>query len=515
MPARPPDRQPEHERTAVLRADGLVKRFGVTTALDHAAFAVGAGEVVGLVGANGAGKSSLVKVLSGALTPDAGEIAVGGRTLRALTPRLAQRLGIATIYQDPSLVPTLGLAENIVLGREPSRAHVALARRREREAARRCLERVGLADERGLTAGDLAPAGQQLLEIAKALHRESRLVIMDEPTAALGEAESARLFEVIGSLTEAGVAVVYISHRLDEVLELSDRVVVMRDGRDVLDARAEGLDEDALVRHMIGHDVARLEVAARARGAVALRVRGLGQGQRIRDVSFEVHEGEVLGITGLVGSGRSRLARIVFGAERADRGEMTLFGAAYDPHGPRDAIRRGVGFVPEDRKRDALLMELAAAKNITLARPTTHGGLVRLGEERRAAMRWIDRLEVTPRSSAALPRQLSGGNQQKLVIARWLHAGARLVILDEPGQGVDIGAKEQILRAVRELAEQGRAVIVVSQELEELQQVADRVLVMRRGAIAGELRAAELTEERVVSLAMGAGGDGAGAATAA
>ncbi|MEZ5122710.1 MAG: ATP-binding cassette domain-containing protein [Solirubrobacterales bacterium] len=256
---------------------------------------------------------------------------------------------------------------------------------------------------------------------------------------------------------------------------------------------------------MIGHDVTRLEVDVRARGAVALSVRGLGQGQRVRDVTFDVHEGEVLGITGLVGSGRSRLARLVFGAERADRGEMTLFGAPYRPHGARDAIARGVGYAPEDRKRDALLMELSAAKNVTLARPVSRSGFVRMAAERRAAQRWIERLEVKPRSTAALPRQLSGGNQQKLVIGRWLHADSHLMILDEPGQGVDVGAKEQILRIVRELAEQGRAIIVVSQELEELQQVADRVLVMRRGAIAGELAAGELTEERVVSLAMGAG----------
>lgn len=496
---------PHGQREEVLRAEGLVKRFGATVALDHANFAVRAGEVVGLVGANGAGKSSLVKVLSGALVPDEGQVTIGGRTFRGAPPRVMQRLGIATIYQDPSLVPTLGLAENIVLGREPSRAHLALSRRRARDAARRCLERVGLSDRRGLTAGDLTPAGQQMLEIAKALHRESRVVFMDEPTAALGEVESRRLFEVIASLTDAGVAVVYISHRLDEVLDLSDRVVVMRDGREVFDAPAAGLDEHALVRQMIGHDVTRLEVDVRARGAVALSVRGLGQGQRVRDVTFDVHEGEVLGITGLVGSGRSRLARMIFGAERADRGEMTLFGEPFRPHGPRDAIARGVGYAPEDRKRDALLMELSAAKNVTLARPVSRSGFVRMAAERRAAQRWIERLEVKPRSTAALPRQLSGGNQQKLVIGRWLHADSRLMILDEPGQGVDVGAKEQILRIVRELAEQGRAIIVVSQELEELQQVADRVLVMRRGAIAGELAAGELTEERVVSLAMGAG----------
>ncbi len=486
----------------VLAAKGVVKRFGATTALDGADFEIRKGEVVGLVGANGAGKSSLVKVLSGALTPDEGEIRIGEEVRHGLTPRLAQRLGIATIYQEPSLVPTLGLVENIVLGREPTHGHALLARRSARLSARECLERVGLVDRIGMTAGDMSPAGQQMLEIAKALHRDSQVVIMDEPTAALGETESKRLFEVIHSLTEAGVAVIYISHRLDEVLDLSDRVFVMRDGKTVFAGEAEGQSETTLVRQMIGHDVTKIEAQARTRGELVLKVRGLGQGNRIHDVDFEIHRGEVLGITGLVGSGRSRLGRLLFGAERADRGEMELLGKPYRPHSPHAAIRRGVGFVPEDRKRDALLLDLGAAKNVTLAKPVSRLGLLRARAERKAAMKWIERLAVKPRSAVALPRFLSGGNQQKLVIARWLHTDAQLLILDEPGQGVDIDARAQILIALRELAAKGRAVIVISQELDELEEVADRVLVMRRGAIAGELSVDELDEERVLSLAI-------------
>lgn len=495
---------------AVLAAAGIVKRFGATTALDGADFEIAKGEVVGLVGANGAGKSSLVKILSGALRPDQGEIRIGGTVAQGLTPRSAQRLGVATIYQEPSLVPTLGLTENIVLGRERTHAHTVLARRSERQAARECLERVGLANRLGLTAGDLSPAGQQMLEIAKALHRDSRVVLMDEPTAALGETESQRLFEVIQALTADGVAIIYISHRLDEVLDLSDRVVVMRDGRTVFDGPAEGQSETTLVRHMIGHDVTKIAAQTRQRGDLVLSVRGLGQGNRIQDVSFDIHRGEILGITGLVGSGRSRLGRLIFGAERADRGEMLLFDKPYRPHSPHAAIRHGVGFVPEDRKRDALLLDLGAAKNVTLASPVSRFGMLRPRAERRIAMQWIERLAVKPRSTVALPRFLSGGNQQKLVIARWLHTDAQLLILDEPGQGVDIDARAQILVALRELAAKGRAVIVISQELDELEEVADRVLVMRRGAIAGELSVDELDEERVLSLAMVAGANGEG-----
>ncbi len=492
----------------VLSATGVVKRFGATVALDGADFEVGKGEIVGLVGANGAGKSTLIKILSGALQPDEGEIRIGDEVRHGLTPRIAQRLGVATIYQEPSLVPTLGLAENIVLGREPTHGHALLARRRERLSARECLERVGLTDRIGMTAGDLSPAGQQMLEIAKALHRDSRVVLMDEPTAALGETESLRLFEVIHSLTEAGVAVIYISHRLDEVLDLSNRVFVMRDGKTVFAGQAEGQSETTLVRHMIGHDVTKIEAQARTRGEVVLSVRGLGQGTRIHDIDFEIHRGEVLGITGLVGSGRSRLGRLIFGAERADRGEMQLLGKPYSPHSPHAAIRRGVGFVPEDRKRDALLLDLGAAKNVTLAKAVSRFGLLRPRVERRTAMKWIERLAVKPRSAVALPRFLSGGNQQKLVIARWLHTDAQLLILDEPGQGVDIDARAQILIALRELAAKGRAVIVISQELDELEEVADRVLVMRRGAIAGELSVDELDEEKVLSLAMVTGEKG-------
>ncbi len=497
----------------VLRADGIVKRFGATTALDSADFSISPGETVGLVGANGAGKSTLVKVLSGALTPDEGRILIDGEEYPALTPRLAQHLGITTIYQHPSLVPSLGLAENIILGREPKRAGFLLSRQQARAAAREHLDRVGLADHRGLTAGDLSPAGRQMLEIAKALHRESRIVYMDEPTAALGEAESARLFEVIQSLTESGIAVVYISHRLDEVLAINQRVVVMREGRSVFDAPTRDLDEDALIRQMIGHEVKRLKVSDRSHGKVALALENVGQGDLIRDVSFEVREGEVLGVTGLVGSGRSRITRLIFGAEQADRGRMVLFGETFAPRSPHDAIARGVGFAPEDRTSDALLMEQSAAKNVTLARlPSRVGGVLRLGKEERDARQWIERLEVKPRSTAALPSQMSGGNQQKIVIGRWSYADARLMIFDEPGQGVDIGAKEQILRVIRELAEQGRAVIVVSQELEELEQIADRVLVMRRGEVTGILDSSELSEERVVALAMGTSGSGRTAA---
>jgi ribose transport system ATP-binding protein len=280
---------------------------------------------------------------------------------------------------------------------------------------------------------------------------------------------------------------------------------VMRDGRDVATFAAGRLDEGTLVRAMIGHDLERTAHRARVTGEPLLEVRSLAQGDRLRDVSLTLRGGEVLGITGLVGSGRSRLARVLFGCESFDRGEMSLLGRPYRPASPREAISRGVGLVPEDRKRDALLMDQTSAKNITLARmPTGRGGLVRLGRERKLASGLMHRLRVKPAAPAALPASMSGGNQQKVSIARWLHAGARVLILDEPSQGVDIAAREEIFEVIGDLAATGCGVIVISQEVEELQQLADRVLVMRRGAVAGELAAAEINEHRVVELAMGA-----------
>jgi ABC-type sugar transport system ATPase subunit len=489
----------------VLEARDVSKAYGATRALRGADLDVREGEVHGLVGANGAGKSTLVKVLSGATQPDAGRLRIGSWEGEELSPRRAQELGVATIYQEASLVPTLGLAENVMLGRESSRGGLFLRRRRDSEASGSMLRRVGLDPSRRILAGALKPAEQQLLEIAKALQRSARVIVMDEPTAALGPVESERLFDVIAGLRRDGVAVVYISHRLDEVLTVCDRVSVLRDGRRVWVRNSAQLDEQTLIRGMIGHDVERLALDAATRGAAVLDVRAIGQAGRLDDVSFSLHAGEIVGLTGLVGSGRSRLARILFGAERADRGEMFLDGAPYRPSSPGDAIRNGVALVPEDRKRDALLMDLTSAKNVTLARMVSRSGVLRLRQERRVATELLERLQVKPASPAAPLSALSGGNQQKVSIARWLQAEARVLILDEPGQGVDLGSKEQILRTVRELAAMGCAVLVVSQELDELQQVASRLLVMRRGTIVGELNAADITEQNVVQLAHGTG----------
>ncbi len=485
-------------------AERLRKSYGTNVAVDEVSLSVQSGQVHGLVGANGAGKSTLVKMISGALKPDAGQMSLGSWTGSALTPRIAQKLGISTIHQDPALAPSLGLLENLVLGHEAALGHVFLSPKKQRSRALVSLERVGLMKPLSTKAGILSPADQQMLEIAKALMLESQLVIMDEPTAALGDSERQRLFSVVRDLRSSGVGVIYISHHLDEVLALCDVVTVMRDGRAISCQEVAGLTEDKLVDDMIGHNLTALDGPARETGPVVLSVREVTQISGLQDVSFDLHQGEVLGVAGLVGSGRSRLARVLFGIESFSSGQIMLFGNSYRPKSPLDAIRQGVGLVPEDRKKDALLMQLSLAKNISIVRLATKLRFwLNLAREQRIARDWITRLAIHPPSPRVVPAQLSGGNQQKVVIARWINQGARVVIFDEPGQGVDVGAREQILRVIHDLAEDGVAVLLISQEIEELRQISDRVIVMRKCRIAGEVARQEICDEVVIPLAMG------------
>ena len=483
----------------------LRKSYGANNALRGVNFAVSGGQVHGLVGANGAGKSTLVKSLSGAIRPDHGSISIDTWSGTALNPRLAQQLGIASIYQDPGLAPSLGLVENILLGHERSRFGLFLATSMQRARVVACLDEVGLHRPLKTLAGALSPADQQLLQIAKALFRKASIVIMDEPSASLGETERQQLFKVVRGLRSAGVAVIYVSHHLHEVLELCDVVTVMRSGQIVLHEEASKLSVQDLVTSMIGHELKSQASEERPLGRIAIEACDVSQKPFLDSISFHVREGEVLGITGLVGSGRSRLARVLFGIEHFDSGRMEIFGESYKPRTPAQAISQGIGFVPEDRKRDALLMYLSAAKNITLPMlPTRFFGWLNLRRENSIAQDWIRKLSIYPPSTRLFPVNLSGGNQQKLVIARWINAGSRILILDEPGQGVDVGARDQILQAVRDIAKSGTAVIVISQEIEELQQIADRVLVMRKGRIAGELSRDQVSESTVIPLAMGA-----------
>jgi ribose transport system ATP-binding protein len=487
-----------------LQGTGLTKSFSGKAVLTDCSFEIREGEVLGLIGANGAGKSTLIKIISGAQAPDAGQLRVGDWEGPKLTPREAHELGISTIYQDPDLVPTLSPVQNLALGREPRRARLLLDPRAEERAAAASLEQVGLlASRRHIPVAALSRAEQQLVEIAKALHLRARVILMDEPTAPLGPSDAQRLLRLVGELTGHGVAVVYVSHKLDELLEVSDRIKVLRDGRSVLTADAAQLTKQRIVEAMIGHTLGAAErPTAAPSGDVVFRAENVSQGDRLQDISFEVRAGEVLGLGGLVGAGRTRLLRAIAGAEPPDGGRMTLNGRPFSPRTPSAAIAQGVGLIPSDRKRLGLFLEMDVEANVTIVKPGKRWQFLRHRQNRLTASRWIRELGIVPNRGDAPLRTLSGGNQQKVLVARWLESDIDLLLIDEPGEGVDVLGKQEIYEIVREGARAGKAVIVASSETEELFLVADRVAVMRKGRIAGYLDGA-VTESELLSLATG------------
>lgn len=492
-----------------LRVRGVSKRFPGVQALDGVDFALAVGEVHALVGENGAGKSTLVKVLTGAIRRDAGTVEVFGHPMELRSPAEALRAGIAAIYQEFNLVPHLTVAENIFLGREPRRRAGFLHWRELETRARQVLSRMQISLDPAAVVAHLSVAGQQMVEIAKALSVGARILVMDEPSAALTEHDLKALFEQVKRLQGQGVSVIYISHRLAEIFDVADRATVLRDGRVVGTRRVQDLDEVRLVRMMVGRD---LEAPLRGEGATAgevgLRAVNL-RAPGVEGCSLQVRRGEVVGVAGLVGSGRSELARAIFGASPRD-GQVYVDGRLLRPGSPRAAFRAGLGLLAEDRKLQALLMEMTVRENVTLSNlaPLTVGGLVRRSREEAAAQGMVERLDIRPRATARPVSQLSGGNQQKVVLARLLFTQCRVLILDEPTRGVDVGAKAEIHRLIRRLADDGAAVLMISSELPELLKVADRILVMRRGRLVGELAAAQATEERIMVLATGAQGVG-------
>jgi ribose transport system ATP-binding protein len=494
----------------VLAVAGVSKQFGNVRALDRCDLHVRSGEVHGLVGANGAGKSTLVSIISGAIKPDSGVIRIGDWEGGGLEPRLAQSLGIATIYQTPDLVPPFGVPENIALGREPKRLGALLDRKAERHLAERVTRQVGLGERlHSIPVQDMSRSEQALVEIAKALNRSARLIMMDEPTASLGPEDARRLQEVIDGLTQDGIAVLYVSHRLTELMRICDRVSVMRDGRKVLTARSADLTEEQLVNAMTGGSFSSLSGRRRDElpSRELLRVEGLGFGTQLRDVSLTVHRGEVVSLAGLVGAGRSRLLRTLIGLEPSDRGRMFLDGNPYAPGSPGAALRRGVGLVPEDRQKDGLLMTLSVADNIMVTAPEgSVFGVMSRRSERRAALEWIKRLAIVPADPQRTVNTLSGGNQQKVLLARWLHAHVQVLLIDEPTHGVDVGTRRDLIEIIRESAAQGAAVLTASSEPEELFALSDRILVMREGGVVAERRPQETSEDEILALSSGARG---------
>jgi ribose transport system ATP-binding protein len=492
----------------VLQAAGLQKSFVEIRAVDGIDFEVNDREVHAIVGENGAGKSTLIKMLAGALAPDGGEIRIDGETVSLPSVAAAQDYGIAVIYQERAVVPELTVAQNIMLGHEPTHGLPGLIdRRSQQRKAERIWALLGSPVSVDTTVRELAPSIQQLVDIARALAFDARVVIMDEPTAALTHQETLRLFEIIRDLKRRGTAVIYISHDLEEIFEVADRVTVLRDGRLVRTLPVARVTRPGLIRMMIGRDIdetARRETSGDK--SDVLSVSDIRSGTALDGVSFAVRAGELLGIAGLVGSGRTELLRAIFGADRIDGGEMKLEGRKYAPHSPIDAVRAGVGFVPEDRKTEGLVAAFTISENLSLPNydlVSTARVWLNAARERRLATRMVTQLKIDPPVPRWQTSHLSGGNQQKVVLAKWLAKKPKLLLVDEPTHGVDVGAREEIYRVLDDLVKAGMGVIVVSSYLPEVLRISDRILVMRDGRIALEVDRADASEEVLLDAATG------------
>jgi len=492
---------------AMLSVRGLSKSFGGVRALADVSLHVDRGEVLGLVGENGAGKSTLIRILSGAHAPDAGTVTIGGEDVAHLSPTRARALGIAVIYQQPALLPDLSVAENLALGDEPE----GLFRRVDWPARRRravdLLARLGLAIDPDRPARTLSMPEKQLCEIARALGADARVLVLDEPTASLSVTEVETLLALLRGLRAQGLAIVYVSHRLPEVFVIADRVTVLRDGAVVETRAVRDLDHATLIRLMVGRELAaEAPRTAGNVGALVLEARRLGsRAAGVHDVSLALRAGEVVGLFGLVNSGRTELARILAGLTPADAGELLVAGAPAVLESPRHAAVLGIAHVPEDRRQHGVVLPMSVAANCTLSvlpRMTRRGLLDRQREDA-LARDWVDRLQVKTSSLRAEVETLSGGNQQKVALARALATGPRVLILDEPTQGVDVGAKAEIHARVAELARDGLAVLVISSEVPELLTLCDRIAVMCDGTIVAVLARADATPEGLLALALG------------
>jgi ribose transport system ATP-binding protein len=490
-----------HERPLLI-ADGITKRFGGVPALTDVHLEVQAGEVHALIGANGAGKSTLIKVLSGVQRADAGSTWQGSPAeFRNLADAMAA--GLAVMFQQLNVVSDLTVGEYLTLGRETTQ-HGWLSGRRNYAAAKAALQQVGIDLPLRKSAGSLSTAERELLEITRAVSRDARLVIMDEPTASLGKVEIERLFEVVRELKSRGVAVLYVSHRLDEILALSDRVTVLRDGRNAGDVVTASTDHDSLVEMMIGAGSRQGVVRTpREQGNLLLRVEHLSSETGLSDINLTLHEREIVGIYGLMGSGRTELMEALYGVARHS-GQVSVRGQTASIGSPSDAVELGFGLVPEDRIREGLIGEASVAANLTVAAPhkTTRHGVFSLHKERTLAKEIVGKIGIKTASVNASITELSGGNQQKVVIGRWLFADAKILLLDDPTVGVDVAAKDEIYRLILELADEGSGIIVCSSELEELLTLADRILVMHRGRIVASAAVHETDAESLVRAAI-------------
>jgi ribose transport system ATP-binding protein len=489
----------------LVEMTGISKSFPGVHALEDARFELLPGEVHALVGENGAGKSTLMKILAGIYKRDAGVIRVKGADVEIPSPHAAQQLGISIVHQELNLMNHLTVAQNIFIGREPRRGFL-LDERALNTKARDLFAQLHIKLDPRKRVGQLAVAQQQMVEIAKALSFSSDVLIMDEPTAALTDVEIDELFRIIRQLRERGVGIVHISHRLEELKQISDRVTVMRDGRFIDTVLTADASVESIINMMVGRTVyeSTPEVPERPDPTVVLEVRNLQRGRVVRDVSFQLRRGEILGMSGLVGAGRTEVARAIVGADRIDSGEIYIHGKRVVIHAPTDAVRNGIAYLSEDRKRYGLTLGMDVETNIALAsfRKFANAiGWVRVARTRASALEYVKSLAIKTPSISQRVKNLSGGNQQKVVIAKWLTADTEILIFDEPTRGIDVGAKSEIYRLLNDLAQQGKSIIMISSELPEILRMSHRIVVMCEGRIAGELSAADATQEKIMTFA--------------
>jgi len=491
----------------LLQLKGITKSFQAVRALRGVSFDLFRGEVHALLGENGAGKSTLIKVITGAHQPDGGSIEIEGQAIPRLDPASARAMGIAAIYQQPALFPDLTVAENVALGLEiPSTtSRVRWAERRTR--AQELLKRVGAEIDPSTEVRKLSMPEQQLVEIARSLGAGARILIMDEPTSSLTQKEVHLLYAVVRDLRKQGVGVIYISHRMEEIFALADRVTVLRDGESIATQDTKGMNESTLIKLMVGREVSTLYPPSEtAPSSVALSIRGLGcQASGVHDVNLDLRAGEVVGFAGIVGAGRTELARVLFGITPADTGMISLGGKNVSIQSPREAVEHGIGYVPEDRRRHGVILEMPIAANITMSiHPTFFPwSWLRFGAERDFANSYIRDLAVKTPSAEVFGGALSGGNQQKVSLARWLATKPKVLILDEPTQGVDVGAKSEIHKIIRRLTKEGLAVMMISSDLAEVLGMSDRIAVMHGGTIVKEFAGADTNAHDVMAAALG------------